>query len=136
VELGAQDKELVLHVARQGLKKLDGLFRESLILNLSNPCGKNSFATPLFTWSPNKLANLLRVIIVSQKTQFWHFKNRKMHIWWEETENGFHGVPRCPKNHVRVRYGIIQIFILFNFYIFRFDFKSLHFLIFNDFLKF
>jgi hypothetical protein len=37
VELGAQDKELALKVAGQGLKKLHMLFPESSILNPKSP---------------------------------------------------------------------------------------------------
>jgi hypothetical protein len=65
---GAQDKELVLQVARQGLEKLVRLLPESLILNPESPLWENSLATSLCTWIPNELAHLLSVI----KTIFGH----------------------------------------------------------------
>jgi hypothetical protein len=62
VDLGAQDKELDLQVDWHGPKKHFWLFPDSLILNLTHPCGENSLATSVCTWNPNNLAHLLSVI--------------------------------------------------------------------------
>jgi hypothetical protein len=62
VELGAQDKELVLKVAGQGPEETSRMFPKSSILNSESPLWGKFLATSLYTQSPNELAHLLSVI--------------------------------------------------------------------------
>jgi hypothetical protein len=60
---------------------------------------------------------------------------------WKETENGLRGIPRIPKGHERVRYGIIFLFFeTFKFFELLFFkqidfFRNFRFLIFCFFKK-
>jgi hypothetical protein len=84
VELGAEDKELVLQITRQGLKKLTDCSLRVQYQTQSHHCGKNSLATSLCTWRFDELAHLLSVIM--------YFKNYDYTIGDMGTPDRAHGV--------------------------------------------
>jgi hypothetical protein len=64
VELGTQDKKVVLQVAsRRTTRAFSTVPREFDIKPRFPSWGKFTFATTLYTWSPDELASLLSVIM-------------------------------------------------------------------------
>jgi hypothetical protein len=43
----------------------------------------------------------------AKKSDFGTPKMEKKHFLWDETKIGLHGVPRHPKGHAHVRYGLV-----------------------------
>jgi hypothetical protein len=82
--VGAHDKELVLQVARHDLKKLTDCSPRVRYQTQSHPCGENSLATSFCTWSPNKLAHLLSIIM--------YFKTNDYNIGDMGTPTRAHGI--------------------------------------------
>jgi hypothetical protein len=63
----------------------------------------------LFMWSVVPSFRFFISVGASQKTRFWHSENGKKHFSWDKMNIGLCGVPRHPKGHVRIRYGLILI---------------------------
>jgi hypothetical protein len=47
-------------------------------------------------------------IAASQKNPISALRKWKKHFLWDETKIGLHGIPRHPKGHPRVRYGLVS----------------------------
>jgi hypothetical protein len=47
-------------------------------------------------------------IAASQKNPILALQKWKRHFSWDETKIGLHGVPRHPKGHTHVRYGLVS----------------------------
>jgi hypothetical protein len=47
-------------------------------------------------------------IAASQKNPISALQKWKKHFLWDETKIGLCGVPRHPKGHARVRYGLVS----------------------------
>jgi hypothetical protein len=47
-------------------------------------------------------------IVASQKTPISALRKWKKHFSWDETKIVLHGIPRQPKGHARVRYGLVS----------------------------
>jgi hypothetical protein len=48
------------------------------------------------------------LIAASQKNPISALQKWKKHFSWDEMKIGLHGVPRHPKGHARVRYGLVS----------------------------
>jgi hypothetical protein len=47
-------------------------------------------------------------VAASQKTLILALQKWKRHFLWDETKIGLRDVPRHPKGHIRVRYGLVH----------------------------
>jgi hypothetical protein len=63
----------------------------------------------LFMWGVFSSFRFRVSVAASQKTQFQYSENGKKHFSWDEIKIGLRGVPRHPKGHAGVRYGLVLI---------------------------
>jgi hypothetical protein len=61
----------------------------------------------LFMWGVFPSFQFRVLVAASQKTPILVLRKWKRHFSWYETKIALYGVPRHPKGHERVRYGII-----------------------------
>jgi hypothetical protein len=61
----------------------------------------------LFMWGIVPNFRFRVFIAVSQKKPILAFRKWKKHFSWDKTKIGLHGVPRHPKSHVHIRYGLV-----------------------------
>jgi hypothetical protein len=47
-------------------------------------------------------------VAISQKNLILALQKWKTHFLWDRTKIGLCGVPRCPKDHARIRYGLVS----------------------------
>jgi hypothetical protein len=61
----------------------------------------------LFMWGVFPSFRFHISVAASQKKPNFGTPKMKKHFSWYETIIGLHGVPRHPKGHARVRYGLV-----------------------------
>jgi hypothetical protein len=61
----------------------------------------------LFMWGVFPSFRFRVSVAASQKNPISVLQKWKKHFSWYEMKIGLHGVPRHPKGHARVRYGLV-----------------------------
>jgi hypothetical protein len=88
-------------LAQNPENKFEGL-RDKMRADICFPDGL------LFMWGVVPSFSISVSAATSQKNPISALRKWKMHFACDETKIGFHGVPRHPKGHTRVRYGLIS----------------------------
>jgi hypothetical protein len=61
----------------------------------------------LFMWGVVPIFRFAVLVAASQENHISALQKWKKHLSWDETKIGLRGVPRHPKGHTRVRYGLV-----------------------------